>query len=201
MVDDLQWADPASVRFVEFLANRLDTLAVLVVAARRPGSGSPSLALASAPVAARMGLAPLSRDGTAALLAERDGAVVSPAFVSACHEATGGNPFLLRRLADGLRDRGVDGAGDDEVAAVARLGPDVLATAVAGALERLGSGPTRLARAVAVLDRAPLVTAARLAGLLPVAGPGLRGAARSRGDPSRCPGRSSSSTHWYATRS
>jgi len=167
VVDDLQWADPASVRFLEFLANRIDTLPVLLVVARRPSSGSATSALAGAPFAERIGLAPLSRDATAAVLAERDGAAASPAFAAACHDATGGNPFLLRRLADGLRDRGADGGGDDDVAAVTRLGPDALAAAVAAALARLGHGPDTLARAVAVLDRAPLVTVARLAGLDP----------------------------------
>jgi DNA-binding CsgD family transcriptional regulator len=167
VVDDLQWADPASVRFLEFLANRIDTLPVLLVVARRASSGAASVALAGAPSAERIDLAPLSRDATAAVLAERDGAAASPAFVAACHDATGGNPFLLRRLADGLGDRGVDGVGDDDVGAVTRLGPDALAAAVAAALARVGHGPDRLARAVAVLDRAPLVTAARLAGLDP----------------------------------
>ena len=36
VVDDLHWADGASVRFLEFLANRLDALPALLLAARRP---------------------------------------------------------------------------------------------------------------------------------------------------------------------
>ena len=47
--------------------------------------------------------------------------------------------------------------------AVTRLGPYAIAGAVGAALARLGDGPVRLAHAVAVLERAPLVTAARLA--------------------------------------
>jgi len=109
-----------------------------------------------------MELVPLSQDATAAVLAERDGAPVSASFVEACHVATGGNPLLLRRLAKGLRDRGVEDAG-----AVTRLGPYAVAGAVSATLARLGDGPGRLARAVAVLDRAPVITAARLAGIDP----------------------------------
>jgi tetratricopeptide (TPR) repeat protein len=162
VVDDLHWADGASVRFLEFLANRLDSLPALLLAARRPAVASADGALLGASLATSLELAPLSRDGTAAVLAERDGAPVSASFVEACHGATGGNPLLIRRLAAGLRDRGVEDAG-----AVTRLGPYAVAGAVSATLARLGDGPGRLARAVAVLDGAPVITAARLAGVEP----------------------------------
>ena len=55
---------------------------------------------------------------------ERDGAPVSASFAEACHAATGGNPLLVRRLAEGLRDR-------EDAGAVARAGPDAVAGAVA----------------------------------------------------------------------
>jgi DNA-binding CsgD family transcriptional regulator len=162
VVDDLHWTDGASVRFLEFLANRLDALPVLLLGARRPAVASADGALLGAPLATSLELAPLSRDATAAVLAERDGAPVSASFVDACHVATGGNPLLIRRLAAGLRDRGVEDAG-----AVARLGPYAVAGAVSATLARLGDGPGRLVRAVAVLDRAPVIRAARLAGIDP----------------------------------
>ena len=47
------------------------------------------------------------------------------------------------------------------------MGPYAVAGAVSATLARLGDGPVRLARAVAVLDGAPLITAARLAGIDP----------------------------------
>ena len=59
----------------------------------------------------RWSLPPLSLEATAAVLAERDGARSPPRSSAACHDATGGNPLLVRRLADGLRERGVDDAG------------------------------------------------------------------------------------------
>src|SRR5262245_19471766 len=46
LVDDLHWADAASVRFLDFLANRIDTVPVLLLAARRPeASGLPGAPL------------------------------------------------------------------------------------------------------------------------------------------------------------
>jgi DNA-binding CsgD family transcriptional regulator len=155
VVDDLQWADDASIRFLEFLTNRLDAVPVLLLAAQRLGG-----ALRGAPLVTSMELAPLSLEATAAVLAEPDGPRVSRSFVQACHDATGGNPLLIRRLADGLLERGVD-----HPEGVTRLGPYVVAEAVGATLARLGEGPSRLADAVAVLEAAPLITAARLAGV------------------------------------
>ncbi len=158
VVDDLQWADAASVRFIAFLANRVAELPVLLLAAQRPGAAP----LATATVRR---LAPLSAGGTAAVLAEAggdaDGGLGVPAgLAAACHDATGGNPLLVRRLAAELPADG-DGAAHAEL--VARIGPEALAGVVGATIARLGEEPARLARAVAVLDRAPLAMAARIA--------------------------------------
>jgi DNA-binding CsgD family transcriptional regulator len=160
VVDDLHWADGASVRLLEFLANRLDAVPVLLLAAQRPPAASVDGALRGAPLVTSMELAPLSLEATGAVLAARGGAQASASFVNACHDATGGNPLLIRRLADGLLEH-----GDADPDAVTRLGPYVVAEAVGATLARLGDGPSRLAEAVAVLETAPLITAAGLAGV------------------------------------
>jgi DNA-binding CsgD family transcriptional regulator len=160
LVDDLHWADDASVRFLDFLANRLDAVPLLLLAAQRPAAASVDGALRGAPLVMSIELAPLSVEATAAVLAERDGTPVSSSFAQACHDATGGNPLLIRRLAEGLPERGVEDAEG-----VARLGPHVVAEAVGASLARLGEGPAWLAAAAAVLERAPLIAAARLGGL------------------------------------
>jgi DNA-binding CsgD family transcriptional regulator len=157
VVDDLHWSDGASVRLLEFLANRIDTVPALLLAAQRPWPGS---ALRAAPAATWIELSPLSSEATAAVVAEHGDTPVSTPFAEACHVATGGNPLLIHRLAQGLRERGI---GGDDADAVTRLGPYAVAGAVGAALARLGEGPVRLAEAVAVLERAPLATAARLA--------------------------------------
>ena len=164
VVDDLHWADGASVRFVEFLANRIDAVPALLLVAQRPAAASAGGALRGAPLATAIELSPLSSEATAAVVAEHSRAPVSASFAQACHGATGGNPLLIHRLAEGLRDRGISGADAD---AVMRLGPYAVAPAVGATLARLGAGPARLAHAVAVLDQAPLLTAARLAGVGP----------------------------------
>ena len=165
VVDDLHWADGASVRFVEFLTNRIDTVPALLLVAQRPAPASTVEALRGAALATSIELSPLSSEAAAAVVAEHRGAPVSASFARACHRATGGNPLLVHRLAEGLRDRGIDGADDADAEAVTRLGPYAVAGAVRAALGRLGEGPVGLAHAVAVLERAPLVTAARLAGV------------------------------------
>jgi hypothetical protein len=129
VVDDLQWADAASARFVEFLANRLEALPVLLLAAERTGGR-----LRAAPAVRSVRLAPLSQAATAAVLAERDAGPASEEFVRACHEATGGSPLLVRRLADGLPDHAADDAE-----AVAGHGPYAVADAVAASLVRLAT--------------------------------------------------------------
>jgi len=163
IVDDLHWADGASVRFMEFLANRIDTVPALLLVAQRPGAAPAGDPLRGAPLATSIELSPLSSEATAAVVAEHNDAPVSASFAQACHGATGGNPLLIHRLAEGLRDRSIAGTGDADAEAVTRLGPYAVAGAVSAALARLGAGPVRLAHAVAVLERAPLVTAARLA--------------------------------------
>jgi DNA-binding CsgD family transcriptional regulator len=163
VVDDVHWADGASVRFTEFLANRVDGLPALLLVAQRPAAAATGGALRGAQLATSIELSPLSSEATAAVVAEHRGAPGSASFAQACHRATGGNPLLIHRLAEGLRDRGIGGAGDADAETVTRLGPYVIAGAVGAALARLGDGPVRLAHAVAVLERTPLVTAARLA--------------------------------------
>jgi len=165
VIDDLHWADGASVRFVEFLANRIDAVPALLLVAQRPDAASAASALRGAPFATSIELSPLSSDAAAALLSERGGEPVSASFAQACHGATGGNPLLIQRLAEGLEASGVSGVDDADAEAVTRLGPYAVAGAVGATLARVGDGPVRLAQAVAVLEEAPLATAARLAGV------------------------------------
>ena len=162
-VDDVHWADEASVRFLQFMANRLEESAVLVLAAQRPDPAAPSSALRAAPAVTVLAPAGLSVGATATALAGSDGSAVAAAFAAACHDATGGNPLLVRRLAVGLRDRGVP-FSEAGIAELGRIGPDVVAGAVDAAMARVGGEETSLARAVAVLgDNAPLAVAAALA--------------------------------------
>jgi len=101
-IDDVHWADQASLRFLHYLGRRLQELPIAVVAATRPAGpvdGSPLLAaLAADPSVEVLELAPLSQQAVAELMGLAFGTDVEPAFAAACHEVTGGVPFLVREL-------------------------------------------------------------------------------------------------------
>jgi DNA-binding CsgD family transcriptional regulator len=104
-IDDAQWADRPSLRFLTHLARRLEGLPVLVVVAVR--SGDPptdellvSELLAAAELTLRPG--PLDEPQTTVFLRARLGELTGAPLCAAAHRATGGNPFLLGALVDAL---------------------------------------------------------------------------------------------------
>jgi DNA-binding CsgD family transcriptional regulator len=171
VVDDAHWADPASLRYLSFLATRLDGLPAVLAVSTRSGEprtqAGPLREIAGSPSAERLALAPLSETAVAELVRSELHAAATNELSAACYRATGGNPFYLREL---LRDvkqptRGTDGLSPARIEA---LGPEGLGDAVISRLERLGAAAPGLARAVAVLgDGAALQTAAALAALDP----------------------------------
>jgi DNA-binding CsgD family transcriptional regulator len=168
-VDDLHWADQASLRFLLYLAGRLAGLPVALVVSWRAaeaGDGADRLArfeqVAGGSV---VSLAPLSREGVRELLTREFGTAPADRFAAACHAVTGGNAFLLGELIQQLRADGI-GSGEEAAAQVAALGPRSVARAVALRVARLGPAAGGLARAAAVLgDGAQLRHAAALAGV------------------------------------
>ena len=159
-VDDAQWADEPSLRFLGYLARRLEALPVAVLVAIRTEDATPSVLDELRPAPARIDPPPLDGEGVQVLLGG-----VDERFARACHEATGGNPFLLDELVRALRADDVPFTAD----AAARIGtvtPPTVARTVAGTLARAGTGPAALARAASILgDGAALDVAAALAGL------------------------------------
>src|SRR5262249_60037745 len=84
------------------------------------------------------------------VLTEQCGTARAERFAVACRAVTGGNPFLLRELAESLRADGID-PGDEAADQVAGLGPRSVARAVALRVARLGPAAGELARAAAIL--------------------------------------------------
>jgi DNA-binding CsgD family transcriptional regulator len=167
-VDDAQWSDAASLRYLAYLASRLEDLPVLLVATVRRGEETDEEALAalSGVAGARViALRELSPDGSAQLTRSALGAGAATDFCTACHRATRGNPFLLGELL-GQLDRdgiGVTAAGAAEITVVR---PESVTRSVLLRLARLPHDARTLAGAVAVLgDDAALANAARLAGI------------------------------------
>jgi DNA-binding CsgD family transcriptional regulator len=169
-IDDVHWADQASLRFLHYLGRRLDELPIAVVAAARPAQsadGSPLLAsLAAGQSAEVLVLAPLSEQAVAELVRLGLGADVEPAFAAACHAATGGVPFLVHELVRAIAEQGIEptAAASSRVAALA---PRAVAHSVVQRLSRLPAAARGLARAAAVLGEADLRLAASLASMDP----------------------------------
>jgi DNA-binding CsgD family transcriptional regulator len=153
LVDDAHWADRSSLRFLSYLAGRLEGAGVLVVIAIRSDAWSDDDALA---VVARergsrvMALRPLSDQATAELIGREYQEDVEPEFARACSAATGGNPFYLRELLRALRaDRVAPTAGD--ASRVSDQAPLSVARSVLTRITALSPRSARVARALALL--------------------------------------------------
>lgn len=166
-LDDLQWADRPSLRFLLALLGRLEDLPVAVLCAHRAerdAGVADLLAVLEDDAAVTVHtLLPLSDEGSARIVRETLGERSDHDLERACVLATGGNPFYLREL---LRELGDAGPEMPSAAAVATTVPHSVTRSVAVRLARLPAAATSLARALAVLgDDAPSAVVARLAGL------------------------------------
>lgn len=167
-IDDAQWADRPSLSYLAYLAARIDELPVALVVAVRNGEEASDRQtldwLRDRPGRRMLRPSALSPAAVArVVLAELPGA--EPAFIGACAEVTGGNPFLARELLHKLHTDGI-AANAGSVSRVRSLLPDTVLHSVLVRLTRLGEPAARLAQAVAVLgDRASLRQARLLAGL------------------------------------
>ncbi len=162
VVDDGQWADAASLRYLAFLATRLEDVPAALIVATRPAPAGPDLAAALGADDV-IQLPPLSPAGVGRLVVEA-GMPDDGGFAVSCHHATRGTPFLVCQLITALREERVSAAD----AAASRLGRIGSRSVGRWALARLGGPGTpsdRLARAVAVLEEGDLPTAAALAEL------------------------------------
>jgi len=157
LVDDTHWSDSLSLRFLAYLAERIEELPVAIVLAARPGEEcADAQALATLRrVATLLRPGSLSLDGVTSVV-RRTFPEAEPAVCAACARVTGGNPFLLVELLDKLReDEQAPAAGtEDQLAGVV---PEKVRDAVGGRLQAM-SGVTRtVAEALAVLGTSPSV--------------------------------------------
>jgi DNA-binding SARP family transcriptional activator/tetratricopeptide (TPR) repeat protein len=159
VVDDAHWADPPSLRWLDYLARRVGGLSVLLVVAARP-EGGPVEQLAGPVIT----LPPLSPAAVARWV-RREWPDAADEFCAACAAAAGGDPSLLTGLLRELRERGVEPAAD-QVPRVAECAGPLLAAVVARRLAGQDDATRRLARALVVLgDDADWPVAAALSGL------------------------------------
>jgi DNA-binding CsgD family transcriptional regulator len=168
-VDDAQWCDEGTVRWLLYLARRLERMPICVlIAVRRGEPRTPDGVLeliAAEPVCEVIELALLSEPGTVALLERVAGRPADERFGRACHEWTGGNPFLVRELAAELNDEGIEPSGA-AIERMRRLSPGAVSRSVLLRLSRLPREAAVFAGAASVLGSgASLRHAAALAGL------------------------------------
>jgi DNA-binding CsgD family transcriptional regulator len=165
-IDDAHWADQASLRFLHYLGRRLEELPIAVVAAARPAlspEGSPTLAALAGDAATEVvSLRPLSEPAVAELVRLGLEAEVESAFASACHQATGGVPLLVRELLRAIAEQGIKPTASASPL-VAALAPRAVSQWIVLRLGRLSAAARALARAAAVLGEADLRLAASLA--------------------------------------
>ena len=167
-VDDAQWADEPSLRFLLHLAHRLAGLPVVVALTVRTDADRHRQDLASLVLEARPPVLrprPLGKSAVALLVRDSLGDDASDELCRACADATGGNPFLLSELLGEFR-RDARPANQIDPQAVDRLAPERIAAAVLLRVSRLDLEAPALTRAVAVLgEQARLTMCAELAGL------------------------------------
>ena len=168
-IDDLQWCDVPSLRWLLYLLTRMEGLPLLVAAGLRsgdPGSNVPLLAqLTTDPLATVVRPGVLSMQATRRLLADLITDPVDDEFGATLHAASGGNPLLVRELAGAVVAADLAPTGPNATY-LQELGGRAISRAVVLRLSRLPPEAAMLARAVALLgDDADVALAADLAGL------------------------------------
>jgi DNA-binding CsgD family transcriptional regulator len=152
-VDDAQWSDLPSLRFLSYLSKRVGDLPIALVVATRPPPDrhGPLAELSVSRQVERLLPRPLSREGIAVLTAEGPGTrsvVPAEPVVDAVLAASGGNPFLAESLLDELRAQDRSVTDPATAAAIAGLGPSTVSRTMLG---RLDPDALRLAGALAIL--------------------------------------------------
>ncbi|ALE82598.1 AAA family ATPase [Pseudonocardia sp. HH130629-09] len=155
-VDDLQWADGPSQRWLNHLAVRVTGLPVVLVATALDGdpcSQRPPVR-AFARSAAVLRARRLPPEAVDAVIAERFWPAAAPEFVLACHETCAGNPLILDTVLGELVAAGVrpDAA---QAGAVRAARPVALRERLARCVRGQDPSARRYLRAVAVLGAGP----------------------------------------------
>lgn len=166
-LDDVQFLDDLSLHWVLLLIRRLSDVPVTLIMTERglsrPADPRLRAELRRRPEHRPLALHRLTGDGVAAVLVPYLGADLASRLAAECHGVSGGNPLLIRALAEDSR-RGAAGT----VHATGRLVVgDAFLDAVTGCLHRGWPALLHIAQALAVLheDHATAQTVARLAGV------------------------------------
>ncbi len=167
LLDDMQWADPASLDLLRFLARSLATLPLLLLVNYRPDDldhHHPFSQLIPLLVreahAERLDLAPLSAVALRTLVHERYclSGVDETRLVAYLTRRTEGNALFAHEMLRALEERGVVATGGETLGDLEGVAvPSLLRQIVAGRVARLGAEAERLLLIAAVIgQQAPL---------------------------------------------
>ena len=169
-IDDLHWADNASLQWLVYLTRRLEGVPLLVTVGTRPPEGesrAPTLVaeLIADPEAASIRPEPLGPASIAVLAQELHGLNPDEAFCAALETATGGNPLFVGAVLDAVAREGTSATGE-QAPRLLEIGAQGVSRAVGLRLARLPPEALALLRAASILgDGTELRQAAALAGL------------------------------------
>lgn len=155
VLDDLHWADTASLQLLTHLAGRLSS-GTVIIAALRDRAPTPGAELARTLAAAsrvpghrRIRLGPLKLGEVAELIRRETGRAADSSSVRGIHARTGGNPFFVRELSRFLADTAAPGAGGTPEAGV----PSTVRDVVRDRLARLDDDVMDLLQTAALIGR------------------------------------------------
>ncbi|MCM2422656.1 LuxR family transcriptional regulator [Streptomyces sp. RKAG293] len=154
VIDDLQWADTHSLRWLHFLLRRADNLPLVLLASLTPEPVSDDADTTGAVARLfrrRLALQPLDEDAVASAVEHALGAGMNTSFLTACRAATGGNLFLLNALLRTLHASGPP-FEDRAAAELTHLMPPGVRRAVHGLIKNCGPDSLAVAHALVVLD-------------------------------------------------
>jgi DNA-binding CsgD family transcriptional regulator len=156
VVDDLQWADDASLIVWHQLAASIDQLRLLLIATCRPAPRRPEVqelrATAIRHGAAMVRLGPLAQTDVTALVTAMLGSPPGETLRKLTAQAAG-NPLYVRELVDAMvRERALEiGPATAEVSAAGQRLPASLAAVLTDRLTSVAAGPAQMLRTAALL--------------------------------------------------
>ncbi len=163
MLDDLQWADSASVDLLSYVARHQPAARLLILGAHREGEAGHNVAFNRAVaelhrlrVLSAVTLDPLSADDIAALALSYLGAPVDPGVSKLLFTHSEGNPFFTEELLRGWLETGAlvqNGRNWELAVSVTPTLPFSIVSAVRQRLTRLSAEVVELLRTAAVIGR------------------------------------------------
>jgi DNA-binding CsgD family transcriptional regulator len=151
-IDDLHWADVASLRWISYLSRRLEGLEVCVLAAVRPLEDEDPLLveLLTDPVTVVVRPRELTIAAVTGIIRAGLPGDADRVFCQSFHRATNGNPLLVHELLRSLASDAVAPVAGS-VEELERIAPDAIARSVRLRLARVSAEAVALAQSLAVL--------------------------------------------------